>query len=116
MKGLTESNTQAFSIVITTVDSIEVAEKISNYLVQNNIAACVNIIGPNISIYKWKTNMVQDKEFILGIKTLTENILSVSNTIKSLHSYDVPEIISFRFKSHNDDYSQWIYDTLVKKV
>jgi len=113
---LTESNTQTFSIVITTVDSIELAEKISNYLVQNNIVACINIIGPNSSIYKWKNKLVQDKEIILWIKTLTENILSVSNTIKSLHSYDVPEIISFRFKSHNDDYSQWICDTFGKKV
>ena len=113
---MTESNTQAFSIVITTVDSIELAEKISNYLVQNNIAACVNIIGPYSSIYKWKNKLIQNKEIILWIKTLTENILSVSNTIKSLHSYDVPEIISFRFKSHNDDYSQWICDTFGKKV
>ena len=113
---MTESNTQAFSIVITTVDSIELAEKISNYLVQNNIAACVNIIGPYSSIYKWKNKLIQNKEIILWIKTLTENILSVSNTIKSLHSYDVPEIISFRFKSHSDDYSQWICDTIGKKV
>ena len=113
---MTESNTQAFSIVITTVDSIELAEKISNYLVQNNIAACVNIIGPYSSIYKWKNKLIQNKEIILWIKTLTENILTVSNTIKSLHSYDVPEIISFRFKSHNDDYSQWICDTFGKKV
>ena len=113
---MTESNTEVFSIVITTVDSIELAEKISNYLVQNNIAACVNIIGPYSSIYKWKNKLIQNKEIILWIKTLTENILSVSNTIKSLHSYDVPEIISFRFKSHNDDYSQWICDTFGKKV
>ena len=113
---MTESNTEAFSIVITTVDSIELAEMISNYLVQNNIAACVNIIGPYSSIYKWKNKLIQNKEIILWIKTLTENILSVSNTIKSLHSYDVPEIISFRFKSHNDDYSQWICDTFGKKV
>tara|TARA_B100000029_G_scaffold502103_1_gene576773 strand:- start:71 stop:412 length:342 start_codon:yes stop_codon:yes gene_type:complete len=113
---MTETNTQSFSIVITTVDSIEQAEKISNYLVQNNIAACINIIGPYFSIYKWKNKLVQDKEIILWIKTLTDNILSVTNTIKSLHSYDVPEIISFRFRSHNDDYSQWICDTFSKKV
>ena len=65
---MTESNTQTFSIVITTVDSIELAEKISNYLVQNNFAACVNIIGPNSSIYKWKNNIENSREYILFLR------------------------------------------------
>ena len=105
----------SFSIIVTTVNSSSEAEKLSNHLVKNKLAACVNIIGPVTSVYNWKNNLENSKEYILWIKTITENILSVSNTIKSLHSYDVPEIISFPIKSHNDDYSQWICDIFGKE-
>ena len=112
---MTESKHPSFSIIITTVDSSTEAESISKYLVENKLVVCVNIIGPSTSVYNWKKNLEISKEYILWIKTITENILSVSKTIKSLHSYDVPEIISFPFNSHNDDYSHWILDTFGKK-
>ena len=105
----------SFSILITTVDSFSEAGKLSNHLVDNKLAACVNIIGPVTSVYNWKNKIENTKEFLLWIKTLTENVSSVSESIKSLHSYDVPEIISFQFKSHNDDYSKWICDTFGKE-
>ena len=112
---MTESKHSSFSIIITTVDSSTEAESISKILVENKLAVCVNIIGPSMSIYNWKNNLEYSKEYILWIKTLTENILSVTHTIKTLHSYDVPEIISIPFKSHNDDYSQWICDIFGKE-
>ncbi len=112
---MTESKNPSFSIIITTVDSSKEAESISKYLVEYKLVACVNIIGPSKSVYNWKNNLENSKEYILWIKTITENILSVTRTIKSLHSYSVPEIISFPFKSHNDDYSHWILDTFGKK-
>tara|TARA_B100000315_G_scaffold225611_1_gene231999 strand:+ start:135 stop:476 length:342 start_codon:yes stop_codon:yes gene_type:complete len=112
---MAESKYPSFSIVITTVDSSSEADKLAKHLVENKIAACVNIVGPSISVYNWKNNLEKSKEYILWIKTITENILSVTRTIKSLHSYSVPEIISFPFKSHNDDYSHWILDTFNKE-
>ena len=112
---MTESKYPSFSIVITTVDSSSEADKLAKHLVENKIAACVNIVGSSISVYNWKNNLEYSKEYILWIKTLTENILSVTHTIKTLHSYDVPEIISIPFKSHNDDYSQWICDIFGKE-
>ena len=112
---MSELKHPSFSILITTVDSSSEAERLSKHLVENKLAACVNIIGPSTSVYNWKNNLENSKEYVLWIKTLTENILSVSNTIKSLHSYNVPEIISFPFKSHNNDYSQWICDIFGKE-
>ena len=106
----------SFSIIVTTVNSSSEAEKLSNHLVKNKLAACVNIIGPVTSVYNWKNNIENSREYVLWIKTLTNNVSSVSKIIRSLHSYDVPEIISFPFKSHNDDYSQWICDTFGKEV
>ena len=105
----------SFSIIVTTVDSSSEAEKLSNHLVENKLAACVNIIGPVTSVYNWKNNIENSREYVLWIKTLTNNVSSVSKIIRSLHSYDVPEIISFQFKSHNDDYSKWICDTFGKE-
>ena len=106
----------SFSIIVTTVDSSSEAEKLSNHLVENKLAACVNIIGPVTSVYNWKNKIENTKEFLLWIKTLTNNVSSVSEIIKSLHSYDVPEIISFQFKSHNDDYSKWFCESFGKDV
>ncbi len=105
----------SFSILITTVDSSSEAKRLSKHLVENKLAACVNIIGPSTSVYNWKNNLENSKEYVLWIKTLTNNVSSVSKIIRSLHSYDVPEIISFPFKSHNDDYSQWICDIFGKE-
>ena len=112
---MTELKHPSFSIIITTVESSTEAESISKNLVENKLAVCVNIIGPSTSVYNWKNKFEKSKEYILWIKTITQNILSVTHTIKSLHSYDVPEIISFPFKSHNDDYSQWICDIFGKE-
>jgi periplasmic divalent cation tolerance protein len=112
---MTESKYPSFSIIITTVESSTEAESISKNLVENKLAICVNIIGPSTSVYNWKNKLEKSKEYILWIKTISKNIISVTHTIKSLHSYDVPEIISFPFKSHNDDYSQWICDIFGKE-
>ena len=106
----------SFSIIVTTVNSSSEAEKLSNHLVKNKLAACVNIIGPVTSVYNWKNTIENSREYVLWIKTLTNNVSSVSKIIRSLHSYDVPEIISFPFKSHNDDYSKWICDIFSKEV
>jgi len=90
------------------------AERISDNLVSNRVAACVNIIGPHISVFRWSHKIEKETEFILLIKTKTESINSITKKIKKLHTYEVPEIISFPFESHNEDYSQWICKSLEK--
>ncbi len=112
---MAELKNPSFSIIITTVDSSSEAEELSTHLVENKLAACVNIIGPITSVYNWENKIENAKEYKLWIKTLTEHVSFICKTIKSLHSYDVPEIISFPFKSHNDDYLQWICDTFSKE-
>ena len=113
---MAELKNPSFSIIFTTVGSFSEAEELSNHLVENKLAVCVNIIGSITSVYSWENKIENAKEFVLWIKTLTKHVSSVSETIKSLHSYDVPEIISFPFKSHNDDYSQWICDIFGTEV
>jgi periplasmic divalent cation tolerance protein len=113
---MAELDYPSFSMIITTVDSFIEAEKLSNHLVETKLAACVNIIGPASAIYMWKSKIENTKEYQLWIKTLSKLVSSVSATINSMHSYDVPEIISFPFKSHNDDYSKWIYESTKKDV
>ena len=54
---MAESKYPSFSIVITTVDSSSEADKLAKHLVENKIAACVNIVGPSISVYNWKNNL-----------------------------------------------------------
>ena len=81
------------AIVYSTIDDIKKARRIANTLVEEQLVACVNII-PNIeSIYKWKGKIEMDKECVLIAKTVDNNIKKTIDRIKSLHSYELPDII-----------------------
>ena len=82
-------------LILTTASTKAEADQIANKLVQEKLAACVNII-PNIkSIYRWKDKISTDSEFLLIIKTMKSVENKVIQCIKKHHSYDTPEIISF---------------------
>ena len=87
------------------------AKDIAQKLVQQKLAACVNIM-PNIrSIYHWQGEIQDDTEAMLVIKTTTEQYEKMEKTIKKLHPYELPEIISISLTGGNKDYIQWIKDT-----
>ena len=73
--------------------SIEEAKTIANNLVKDQLVACVNII-PNIeSVYRWKGKIECDKEVVLIAKTTDNNVEKTIKRIKSLHTYELPDII-----------------------
>jgi periplasmic divalent cation tolerance protein len=106
--------TTEFRIVIVTIDDYNLAIQISKILISEQLAACCNII-PNItSIYRWEGEIHSDSEFLILIKTTQENLENIEKRITELHSYDVPEIISFEITSGNKPYLNWISDSLLK--
>lgn len=97
-----------YIVIFCTTNNKENAELIGHSLVQEKLAACTNIIPKMTSIYSWNNQIVKDEELLLVIKTKKELFDDVKNKILSLHSYDVPEIISIDIKEGSKPYLDWI--------
>jgi periplasmic divalent cation tolerance protein len=101
-----------FIIVLSTTGNIDEAEKIAEQLVGKHLVACVNIVPAIRSIYWWKNAIQKDDEVLMIIKTSREKFNEVEETIRSLHSYEVPEIISFPLENGSEGYLKWLGDSL----
>jgi len=98
----------SYMIFFSTVPNIEEGKKIARVLVEQKIAACVNIIPNAISIYEWKENIEEEKELMLIIKTKKENSEILINKLKEIHSYEIPECIGIEIKEGSKEYLDWI--------
>jgi periplasmic divalent cation tolerance protein len=99
-------------IVLTTTGSQEEARKIARTLVERRLAACVNIIPQVESIYRWQGKIENAHEWLLLIKTTTAAFERVRDAIRELHSYDLPECISFSIESGSSAYLDWISESV----
>jgi periplasmic divalent cation tolerance protein len=97
-------------VVLTTVDSAELGRKIASALVDAGLAACVNIVPGVRSIYRWQGRVCDEEELLLVIKTTAERFEDVRRHIRSLHTYQVPEVISLPIAGGDDDYISWLRD------
>ncbi|HID40105.1 MAG TPA: divalent-cation tolerance protein CutA, partial [Calditrichaeota bacterium] len=79
-------------------------------LVTRELAACCNIIQGVISIYRWQGKVETDNEILMIIKSTEENYKAIENSIKELHPYEVPEIISLPIRYGFEKYLKWIND------
>ena len=95
-------------IVLVTCGSEEEVLKIANALVESRLAACVNLVAPIRSIYRWEERMWDEKEWLLIIKTQKNRFEDLEKKIKSLHSYSVPEIVSVPIVEGSSSYLNWI--------
>lgn len=94
-------------IVQTTCSTKDEAKKIARLLVENKLAACIQMIDIE-SFYMWENEFCNDKEVLLNIKTKKENFKKIKSKIKELHSYDVPEIICVNIENVSKDYKNFI--------
>lgn len=97
-----------FIHVSTTTDKKEDAERISKAIVENKLAACVQISGPIKSIYWWNDNIEENEEWLLAMKTSMEIYPRLEQAIKNFHPYEVPEIIAIPISAGNKDYLDWL--------
>jgi periplasmic divalent cation tolerance protein len=95
-------------VVLVTCGSEEEASKIGRSLVEEHLAACVNIISPVRSIYRWEGKVCDEKEWLLIIKTRSQRFEVLEKRIKALHSYSVPEIISLPIQEGAASYLDWL--------
>jgi periplasmic divalent cation tolerance protein len=97
-------------IIFITASSEEEAKKIATALVKEKLVACANIIPKIISIYWWENKVCQEDEVMLIAKSTQPLFSTIKDRVKSLHSYKVPEIISFPISEGLPEYLNWIED------
>src|SRR5438034_10549800 len=99
-------------MVLTTADSDELARKIAGALVEAGEAACVNIIPGIRSIYRWQDKVVDEGEILLFIKSSEDRFDAIRSRIRSLHPYQVPEVISIPIIPADAEDLQWRPDEI----
>jgi len=95
-------------VILTTVDSEDLALKLASGLVEGRLAACVNIISPVRSVYRWKDQVCDDKEMVLMIKTVAHLFNEIRDFIRENHSYELPEIIALPVAAGEEKVLDWI--------
>ena len=97
-------------LIYTTTDSIKIADKIAEMLVQDNQSPCVQII-PNIqSTYKLKDKIEKSREILLAIKTMPGKVQLCKNIILQHHNYEVPELVVIEGEILSDEYRDWFIE------
>lgn len=84
------------------------ASKLANQLVEEGLAACVNLIPNVTSVYRWQGKIENDSETIMIIKSNRSVFTPLQTRIKELHKYDVPEIISLPIEAGHQAYLDWL--------
>ena len=99
-------------IILSTTGSREEAQKIARALVEAKLAACVNLVGPIESIYRWQGTVESSEEFLLVIKTTGAACERVRELIRTLHSYELPECVQLSIEDGLPRYLEWIGESV----
>jgi periplasmic divalent cation tolerance protein len=99
-------------VALTTAGSHEEAQRIARALVEQRLAACVNIVAPVESIYAWKGAVESAAEWLLLIKTTAEAFPRLRARLTELHSYETPECICITIEDGAEEYLNWIGDSV----
>lgn len=97
-------------IVLSTVDNDETARRIARTLVGERLAACVGILPPMTSVYRWKQVLHEDPESQMIIKTAADKVDRLLSRLREVHPYEVPEILVVPVEAGLEDYLGWVED------
>jgi periplasmic divalent cation tolerance protein len=95
-------------LVLTNVPERAVAERLAEMLVERRLAACVNILAPCRSVYRWKGAVQHDEEHPMLVKTTAERYPALEQALRAAHPYELPEIIAVRLERGLAEYLDWV--------
>jgi periplasmic divalent cation tolerance protein len=95
-------------VVLVTAASVAQARPIASAIVAEQLAACVNIVGPIRSIYRWQNRVERAREVLMIIKTRAALLNRLERRIGELHPYEVPEVLAFQVESGARGYLDWL--------
>jgi periplasmic divalent cation tolerance protein len=99
-------------VVLTTVARVEDAESIAREMVERRLAACVNILPPVTSVYRWQGEVTRESEHLLLMKTRTDRFEALRARLVEIHPYETPEVVALPVAAGHAAYLQWIADSL----
>jgi periplasmic divalent cation tolerance protein len=98
-------------LVLTTLADDDRAEPLARTLVDERLAACVNLLPPMTSIYRWKDRVERDAERQLVIKTTRDRLQALKARLQELHSYELPEFVVLNGEA-SAGYGEWLRDSV----
>jgi periplasmic divalent cation tolerance protein len=105
---IAQSDISSILLVITSVKNRKEARKMALVLVQRKLAACVQILGPMTSVFRWERKIKRTREYLCFIKTTKKRTEQVIREIQEIHSYETPEIIVVPIVGGQLDYLRWV--------
>jgi len=107
---VTQSPVTGVILVLTTMPDDDRADALARALVDERLAACVNVHGPMTSVYRWKGQVARDSERQLVIKTTRDRLGALDARLRALHPYELPEFIVLAVDGGRTAYLQWVAD------
>jgi periplasmic divalent cation tolerance protein len=101
---------EPISVIMTSVGTEQQAVEISEELVARRLATCINIVPCLRSIYRWKGKVCEDSEYLLIIKTRRALFGAVSEAIREIHSYELPEVLEFPVATAEPNFHRWVVE------
>jgi periplasmic divalent cation tolerance protein len=95
-------------VVMSTCGSAEEAQRLARELVAQRAAACVNIVAPVRSIYRWKGNVEEAEEWLLIVKTIRSSFDRLRTILEAAHSYELPEVLAIPVIAGSPNYLAWL--------
>ena len=99
-------------LIISTAGSRDEASRIARVLVEESLAACVNLAGPIDSVYRWQGNVENAQEFLMLIKTTSTKSAKTISRLLELHAYQLPEAIELDIEGGSTEYLRWIRESV----
>jgi len=97
-------------LALSTFPDVETARRVARELVNEKLAACANIVPAIESIYRWQEKIEEGNETLVFFKTTAARSAAFQEKLKSLHPYDVPEIICLPIAEGSPEYLRWVVD------
>jgi periplasmic divalent cation tolerance protein len=106
--SLSEAHAARVQLVLVTAPDAEVAARLARTMVEERLAACVNLVPGVRSIYRWAGAVQEDAEVLLVIKTREDRLPALSKRVQELHPYELPELIAIGVQGGSERYLEWL--------
>ena len=97
-------------IVLCTAPDMEVARRLGRLLVEERLAACVNLVPEVRSIYRWQGEVCEEGEILMVVKTVQDQVAKLTEVLVEAHPYDLPEVVALNVRGGSADYMKWIVE------